>query len=70
MWGMLKSHQLGVASHRRGTLSIEKAGSHYVILPYCESSWVCKRFYQIPLHYITVVLCLRLTRPKVQLKVS
>ena len=40
MWGILKSHQLGGcgdASHKRGTLFIEKAGSHFVILLYCET---------------------------------
>ena len=56
VWGMLKSHQLGVgdASHKRGALFIGKAGSHCVILLYCETLlqvlWgiYCKRFYWIP----------------------
>ena len=55
--GMLKSHQLrcGGASHKRGTLFIEKARSHCVILLYCETllqvlvGIYSKRFYQIPL---------------------
>ena len=56
VWGMLKSHQLegGDASHKRGALFIAKAGSHCVILLYCETLlqvlWgiYCKRFYWIP----------------------
>ena len=45
----------GDASHKRGgELCIGKAGSHYVILLYCETSLevllgiYCKRFYWIP----------------------
>ena len=39
VWKMLKSHQLwgNDTSHKRETLFIEKAGSHYVILLYCET---------------------------------
>ena len=34
--GILKSSVgVGDASHKRGSLFIEKAGSHYIILPYC-----------------------------------
>ena len=44
----------GDASHKRGSLFIEKAGSHCVILLYCETLLqvlrviYCKRFYWIP----------------------
>ena len=48
-------------SHKRGPLFIGKAGSHYVILLYCETLlqvllgiW-CKRFYWIPL-FTTLLL--------------
>ena len=65
MWGMLKSHQLGVAMQvTKGALFMGKAGSYYVILLYCETllqvllGIYCKRFYWIPLviHYTTVIL--------------
>ena len=60
---MLKSHQMGVgdASHKRGDLFIGKAGSHCVILLYCEVflqvllGIYCKRFDWIP-HTTVVVL--------------
>ena len=51
VWGMLKSHQLGVAMQVIG-----KAGSHFVILLYCETllqvslDICCKKCYQLPLH--------------------
>ena len=80
---MLKSHQFdagregGDAGHKRGTFFIGKAGSHYVILLYCETllqvflSIYCKRFYQYLFSlYYCCFMSLRLTRPKVQLKVS
>ena len=50
----------GDASHKRGTLFIEKAGFHFVILLYCETLLqvllviYCKRFDEIPL--FTVLL--------------
>ena len=45
VWGVLKSHQLGGrgregggdASNKRDAFFIGKAGSHYVILLYCET---------------------------------
>ena len=52
----------GDASHKRGTLFIGKAGSHYVILLYCETllqvllGIYCKRFYGIPLFTILLLL--------------
>ena len=61
VWGILKSHQLGGcgdASHKRGTLFIEKAGFHFVILLYCETLLqvllviYCKSFYWISLFTI------------------
>ena len=64
VWGILKSHQLGGcgdASHKRGTLFIEKAGSHFVILLYCETLLLvllgiyCKRFDEIPLFTILLL---------------
>ena len=51
----------GDASHKRGTLFIGKAGSHYVILLYCETllqvllGIYCKRFYWIPLFTILLL---------------
>ena len=51
----------GDASHKRGILFIAKAGSHYVILLYCETllqvllGIYCKRFYQIPLFTILLL---------------
>ena len=54
---------------------IGKAGSHYVILLYCETllqvflGTYCKNFYWIPLFTI-IVLFYGLAKPKVQLKVS
>ena len=72
---MLKSHQLGVAM--QGGFFVGKAGSHYVMLLYCETllqvllSIYCKRFYQYLFSlYYCCFMSLRLTRPKVQLKVS
>ena len=66
----------GGASHESGTLLIGKAGSHYVILLYCETllqvlpGIYCKRFYWIPLFTIyCCFMCLRLAKPKRQLKV-
>ena len=61
VWGMLKSHQLGGedASHKRWALFIGKAGSHCVILLYCETLlqvlWgiYCKRIYWIYCCYFT-----------------
>ena len=56
----------GDASYKRGALFIGKAGSHCVILLYCEGflkvllGIYCKRFYWLPsFHYATVVLPLR-----------
>ena len=54
---ILKSHHLGVAMQvtKGETLFKGKAGSHYVILLYCETllqvlvGIYCKRFYLIPL---------------------
>ena len=54
----LKSSIAGGESHKRGTLFIGKAGSHYVILLYCETllqvllSKNCNWFYWIPLFTI------------------
>ena len=59
----------------KGALLIGKAGSHFVILLYCETllqvlpGIYCKRFYWIPLFTILLFMCLRLAKPKVQLKV-
>ena len=62
---------------QNGALFKGKAGSHYVILLYCEAllqvllGIYCKRFYWI--HLFTILLfftCLRLAKPKVQLKGS
>ena len=75
--GVLKSHQLGVAMQvtKSGTLFIGKAGSRYVILLYCETllqfllglkdfiGYLFSRYY-------CCFTCLRLPKPKVQLKVS
>ena len=78
VWGMLKSHRLGVAMQvtKSGALFIGKAGSHYVKLLYCEaflSYWVyiAKDFigYLFSLYYCCFT-CLRLTKPKVQVKMS
>ena len=63
VWRILRSHQLwgNYASHKKGTLFIEKAGSHYVILLYCETllqvllGIYCKRFYEIPLFTILLL---------------
>ena len=57
---ILKSHHLGVAMQvtKGETLFKGKAGSHYVILLYCETllqvllGIYCKRFYWIPLFTI------------------
>ena len=66
VWGMLKCYPLGGDEdgiHKRGTFYKKKASSHYVILLYCKTllqvllGIYCKRFYQIPFHYITVVFC-------------
>ena len=52
----------GDASHKRGTLFIGKARSHYVILLYCETllqllpGICCKRFYRIPLFIILLLV--------------
>ena len=55
VWGMLKViNGGGDASHKKGPLFIEKAGSHCVILLYCENllqvlrGIYCKRFNWIP----------------------
>ena len=56
VWGMLKSHQLGVEMQvtKGGALFIGKAGSYCVILLYCETllqvlrGIYCKRLYWIP----------------------
>ena len=75
--GVLKSHQLGVAMQvtKSGTLFIGKVGSRYVILLYCETllqfllgvkdfiGYLFSRYY-------CCFTCLRLPKPKVQLKVS
>ena len=51
----------GDASLKRGVLFIGKAGSHYVILLYCETLFqvllgiYCERFYWIPLFTILVL---------------
>ena len=66
VWDMLKSHQLGVAMQvtKGGTLFIGRAGSHYVILLYCETllqvllGICCKRFYWIPLFTILLLFCI------------
>ena len=63
VWGMLKSHRLGVAMQvtKSGALFIGKAGSHYVKLLYCEAflqvllGIYCKRFYWIPLFTILLL---------------
>ena len=63
VWGMLKSHQLGVAMQvtKGGDLFIGKAGSHYVIMLYSETLWqvllgiYCKRFYRITLFTILLL---------------
>ena len=78
--GMLKSHQLVVAMQvtKGGALFIEKAGSYCVILLYCGILWqvllslYCKKFYwMLPFTiYYCCFTCLRLAKPKVQLKVS
>ena len=54
VWGMLKSHQLGVASHRRGTLFVEKAGSHYIICPIVSLPGSVKDF----IRYLFTILLL------------
>ena len=65
----------GDGSHKREVLFIGKAGSHFLILLYCETllqvlpGIYCKRFYWIPLFTILLFMCLRLAKPKVQLKV-
>ena len=66
VWGMLKSHQLGVMMQvtKEGTLFIGRADSHYVILLYCETllqvllGICCKRFYWIPLFTILLLFCM------------
>ena len=67
MWGMIKSHQLGVAvqfTKVGGALFIGKTGSHCVILLHCETlfqvllSIYCKRFYWIPLFTILLLFYL------------
>ena len=51
----------GDASHKREALFIGKAGSHYVILLYCETllqvlrGIYCKKFYSIPLFTILLL---------------
>ena len=67
----------GDASHKRGTLLIGKAGSHYVILLYCKPllqvlpGMYYKIFYWIGLFTIyCCFMCLRLAKPKKQLKAS
>ena len=51
----------GDASHKRGPLFIRKAGTHCVILLYCETllqvllGIYCKRFYMIPLFTILLL---------------
>ena len=80
VWGILKSHQLWVVMQVRkwGTLFTGKTPRHYVILLYCETllqillSINCKRFCWIPLFtlYYCCFTCLRLAKPRVQLKVS
>ena len=79
MWGMLKSHRLGLVMqvtkggsfHREGRFSLCK----YVILLYCETLLqdllgTVKDFigYLFSLYYCCFT-CLRLVKPKVQLKV-
>ena len=57
IWTSRRSHHLGMAMQvtKGETLFIGKAGSHYVILLYCETllqvlvGIYCKRFYLIPL---------------------
>ena len=75
VWGMLKTHQLGVAMqvtkgdffHREGRFPL----CCFVKL-FCKSYWVytAKEFtgYLFSLHYCFT--CLRLAKPKVQLKMS
>ena len=63
VWGMLKSHQLGVPMQvtERGTLLIGKGGWNYVILLYCEIllqvllDIYCKIFYWILLFTILLL---------------
>ena len=63
VWRMLKSQSIGGgdASHKKGALFIGKAGSHYIILLYCETllqvllGIYCKKFYWIPL-FTTLLL--------------
>ena len=60
IWTSRRSHHLGMAMQvtKGETLFIGKAGSHYVILLYCETllqvllGIYCKRFYWIPLFTI------------------
>ena len=58
---------------QKGALFIGKAGSHYVILLYCETllQVLLKDFigYLFSLYYCCFT-CFRLTKPEVQLKVS
>ena len=75
MWGIVKSPiRGGGAIHKREVPFIGKAGSHYVILLYCETllqvllGIYCTRFYGIPL--FTVLLLFNVFEAKVQLKVS
>ena len=64
VWGMLKSHHLGMAMQviKRETLFIGKAGSHYVILLYCETLMqvllrvYCKTKVFFRIHLFTMLL--------------
>ena len=81
VWGCL-IHQLssvggGDENHKRQALFIGNTGSHYAILLYCETlsqvlvGIYCKKFieYLFSLYYYCFT-CLKLAKPKVQLKVS
>ena len=72
-WGWRCKSQKGSSFHREGRVSL------HVILLYCETllqillGIYCKKFYWIPLFTILLLCCftcLRLAKPKVQLRAS
>ena len=82
VWGILKSHQLGVAMqvtkegslHREDRFSVcncDKCSHYCIVKLYCKSYWVytVKDFigYLFSLYYCCFT-CLRLAKPKMQLK--
>ena len=77
VWGMVKSHQLGVVMQVRALL-IGKTGSHYYntallwnFIASLAGCIYCKTFYWIPLFTILLFYVFEgLAKPKVQLKVS